>query len=157
MGGTVKTENLHEVSGEPVGDIYCKGDARLKAVEIGKDMVPSLIDEFPIICVAAAHAEGITAIQGAEELRVKESDRIHAMATELGKMGVLTTEFPDGLSITGSSGLKAAEVESHHDHRIAMSMAVAGLAAQGTTTINGASAAGISFRGFFDMLKRCAS
>jgi 3-phosphoshikimate 1-carboxyvinyltransferase len=156
MGAAVRTENVREVSGEPVADIYCRGAGGLKAVGIGGDIVPSLIDEFPILCIAAALAEGVTTIRGAEELRVKESDRIRAMATELGKMGVETEEFPDGLSIRGAGRLLPAVVESHGDHRIAMSMAVAGLAAEGVTTIRGASAVGISFPGFFDMLRTCS-
>jgi len=157
MGGDIRTENVREVSGEPVADVYCKGTSGLRAIEIGEDMVPSLIDEFPVLCIAAALSEGVMVIRGAAELRVKESDRIHAMASELGKMGVGITEFPDGLSITGAGRLQPAEVFSHGDHRIAMSMAVAGLAAEGTTKIRGASAVTISFPGFFEMLGRCSA
>lgn len=157
MGAEIRKENIREVSGEPVADLYCKGTSDLRAVEVAGDIVPSLIDEFPILCVAAARAEGVTTIRGAEELRVKESDRIAAMAAELRKMGVAVEEFPDGLRITGSEQLRAAEVESHGDHRIAMSMAVAGLAAEGTTTIQNASAVAISFPGFFEMIAKCSS
>ncbi|MGC2063783.1 MAG: 3-phosphoshikimate 1-carboxyvinyltransferase [Thermodesulfovibrionales bacterium] len=157
MGATVRKENIREVSGEPVADIYCKGTSGLRAVDVGGDIVPSLIDEFPILCIAAARAEGVTTIRGAEELRVKESDRIQAMATELRKMGIEVHEFPDGLSIRGSEKLRAAEVESHGDHRIAMSMAVAGLTADGVTTIHNASAVAISFPGFFEMIAGCSS
>lgn len=157
MGGLVRTENVREVSGEPVADIYCKGTSGLRAVEVGGDIVPSLIDEFPILCIAAACAEGVTTIRGAEELRVKESDRIQAMAAELRKMGIEVHEFPDGLSITGLDRLRAAEVESHGDHRIAMSMAVAGLAADGVTTVHNASAVAISFPGFFEMIAGCSA
>jgi 3-phosphoshikimate 1-carboxyvinyltransferase len=120
-------------------------------------MVPSLIDEFPILCIAAARAEGSTIIRGAEELRLKESDRIKAMAAELSKMGVLLEEFPDGLSITGAETLNAAEVDSHGDHRIAMSMAVAGLIAEGRTVISNASAVAISFPNFFASIRRLTS
>jgi len=119
--------------------------------------VPSLIDEFPVLCVAAALAEGTTTIQGAEELRVKESDRIKTIASELRKMGVEIDEYPDGLSIKGAEKIHGAEVESHGDHRIAMSMAVAALAAEGKTVIHGASAVDISFPGFFDTLRRLSS
>ncbi len=154
MGAGIEIMNMRVVSGEHVADLHCKGGAGLKAVEVHGDVVPSLIDEFPILCVAAAKAEGTTTIRGAEELRVKESDRIMAMATELRKMGVAIEEFPDGLSISGTKQLKGAAVESHGDHRIAMSMAVAALTAEGTTTINGASAVDISFPGFFDTLRR---
>jgi 3-phosphoshikimate 1-carboxyvinyltransferase len=154
MGASFWITNRKEVSGEPVADISCRGSAGLKAAAIGHDMVPSLIDEFPILCVAAALAEGTTVISGARELRVKESDRISAMASELRKMGVAVEEFPDGLSIEGGRGLKGAEVESHGDHRIAMAMAVAALAAEETTAIEGASAVDISFPAFFDTLRR---
>lgn len=157
MGATIEVSNLHAVSGEPVGNIYCRGKAALKAVSITGDMVPSLIDEFPILCVAAALAEGTTTIKGAEELRVKESDRIKTMAAELRKMGVEIDEYPDGLSIKGAEKLCGAEVESHGDHRIAMSMAVAALAAEGRTVINNASAVDISFPGFFDITQRLSS
>jgi 3-phosphoshikimate 1-carboxyvinyltransferase len=154
MGADIGITNIHAVSGEPVADIVCRGTGGLKAATVTGDMVPSLIDEFPILCVAAAKAEGITVIRGAEELRVKESDRIKAMATELTKMGVLIEEHPDGLSIQGTDMLRGAEVESHGDHRIAMSLAVAGLTAQGTTTINNASAVAISFPHFFSIMQR---
>jgi 3-phosphoshikimate 1-carboxyvinyltransferase len=157
MGATIEVSNMHDVSGEPVGDIYCRGKAALKAVTITGDMVPSLIDEFPILCVAASLAEGTTTVKGAEELRVKESDRIKTITAELRKMGVEIDEYPDGLSIKGAERLRGAEVESHGDHRIAMSMAVAALVAEGRTVINNASAVDISFPGFFDITGRLSS
>lgn len=157
MGATIEVSNIHDVSGEPVGDIYCRGKSALKAVSITGEMVPSLIDEFPILCVAAALAEGTTTIKGAEELRVKESDRISTIATELKKMGVEIEEYPDGLSIKGTENLYGAEAESYGDHRIAMSLTVAALAAEGRTVINGASAVDISFPGFFDIIGRFSS
>jgi 3-phosphoshikimate 1-carboxyvinyltransferase len=154
MGGDVRVENTRDVSGEPVADIYCKSADSLKAVKIGADIMPSLIDEFPILCVLATQADGVTEIRGAEELRVKESDRIKAMATELKKLGVELEEYPDGIAIKGKTSLKGAVVESYHDHRIAMSLAIAALAAEDTTTINNASCVDISFPGFFEELKR---
>jgi 3-phosphoshikimate 1-carboxyvinyltransferase len=154
MGGNVRLENIRNVSGEPVADIYCKNSDSLKAVKIGKDIMPSLIDEFPILCVLAAQAEGITEIRGAEELRVKESDRIKAMASELKKLGVELEEYTDGISIKGRASLKGSVVESYHDHRIAMSLAIAALASDGTTTINNSSCVDISFPGFFEELKK---
>lgn len=150
----LRTRNSELLSGEPVADIYCKSAKNLKALRIGKEIMPSLIDEFPILCVLAAQADGVTEIRGAEELRVKESDRIKAMASELRKMGVELEEYPDGISIKGRASLKGNVVESHHDHRIAMSLAVAALAAEGTTTINNPSCVDISFPGFFKELKR---
>jgi 3-phosphoshikimate 1-carboxyvinyltransferase len=157
MGAEIEIANIRKISGEPVADLHCRGSSRLKAVEVQRDVIPSLIDEFPILCIAAASAEGATTIRGAEELRVKESDRIKAMATELRKMGVEVEEFSDGLSIMGGERLKGSAVESHGDHRIAMSMAVAALAAEGMTTIHGASAVGISFPAFFDTMRRLAA
>ncbi len=157
MGAAIEISNIHDVSGEPVGDIYSSGKSALRAVSITGKTVPSLIDEFPILCVAAALAEGTTTIKGAEELRVKESDRIKAIATELRKMGVEIEEYPDGLGIKGAENLRGAEVESHGDHRIAMSMAVAALIAEGKTVINGASAVDISFPGFFDIIGKFSS
>jgi 3-phosphoshikimate 1-carboxyvinyltransferase len=154
MGAEVTMENIREVSGEPVADITCKGGKGLRAVDITQEEMPLLIDEFPILCVAASQAEGLTSIRGAEELRVKESDRIKAMTTELKKMGVEIEEYPDGVSIKGKTMLKGSKVESYGDHRIAMSLAVAGLMAEGTTSIHNASCVNISFPRFFDEVKR---
>ncbi len=157
MGADVEMVNPRTIFGEPVADIHCRGKARLKAIRLTEEIIPSLIDEFPVLCVAAAAAEGFTTIRGASELRVKESDRIKAMASELAKMGVKTEEYPDGIGILGTEVLKGAEVESHGDHRIAMAMAVAALAADGPTTIYGSSAVDISFPAFFDALRRLSS
>jgi len=157
MGATIEIDNIRTLSGEPVADINCKGGAELTAIAITKEKIPALIDEFPILCVAATQAKGTTTIRGAEELRVKESDRIRSMATELRKMGAEIEEFEDGLSIRGRSELKGAFIESYGDHRIAMATAMAGLIADGTTTINGVSAVNISFPGFFEIIRRLAS
>jgi 3-phosphoshikimate 1-carboxyvinyltransferase len=157
MGADVEMRNVREMSGEPVADIGCTGGAGLKAIDLTGEIIPSLIDEFPILCIAAAHAEGFTTIRGAEELRVKESDRIKAMASELKKMGAVVEEYPDGIGIQGTGRLKGAEVDSHGDHRIAMAMAVAALAAEGSTTIRNASAVSISFPSFFEILGRLSS
>ncbi|MDP3111487.1 MAG: 3-phosphoshikimate 1-carboxyvinyltransferase [Thermodesulfovibrionales bacterium] len=154
MGAEIGLANSRDVSGEPVADIHCKSAAGLKAIKITKEQIPALIDEFPILCIAAAQADGITTIRGAEELRVKESDRIKAMASGLRKMGVEVQEFKDGLSIKGNARLKGAVIESYGDHRIAMAFSIAALVAGGTTTINGVSAVNISFPGFYKMLRR---
>lgn len=154
MGAEIKLMNTRDVSGEPVADIYCKGASGLRAVNITRESVPALIDEFPILCIAAAQADGMTTIRGAEELRVKESDRIKAMAEGLKKMGAEVEEFKDGLSIKGNARLKGALIDSHEDHRIAMAFSVAALVASGTTKIKGISAVNISFPGFFKMLRR---
>lgn len=157
MGAKIEMSNMRDLSGEPVADIHCTGEVGLKAIEITKDEIPALIDEFPILCVAATQAEGTTTIRGAGELRVKESDRIKSMATELRKMRADVEEFEDGLSIKGRSTLRGAEVESYGDHRIAMAMAIAGLIAEGTTGINGVGAVNISFPGFFEIIRKMTS
>ncbi len=153
MGGEVKLEDIRDVSGEPVSNIYIRTAGSLKGVTVGKDLIPSLIDEFPVLCVLATQAEGVTEIRGAEELRVKESDRIKAMATELRKMGVELEEFPDGIAIRGRASLKGAVLESYRDHRIAMALAIAALLAEGETIINEPDCVDISFPEFFSVLK----
>ncbi|GAB4410004.1 MAG: 3-phosphoshikimate 1-carboxyvinyltransferase [Thermodesulfovibrionales bacterium] len=154
MGADLKIDNLRDVSGEPVGDIYVKTADSLRAVRIGREKIPSLIDEFPVLCVLATQAEGITEIRGAEELRVKESDRIKAMTVELKKLGVELEEYPDGIAIRGRAVLKGAQVESYNDHRIAMALSIAGLMAEGTTTINNTSCVDISFPMFYTELNK---
>jgi len=147
-------QNSKLFAGEPVADIYCKSATSLKAINITKEHIPALIDEFPILCIAATQADGVTIIRGAEELRVKESDRLKAMAEGLRKMGVEVEEFKDGLSIKGPTKLKGALIDSFGDHRIAMAFSIAALIAKGTTTINSVSSVNISFPGFFEMLRR---
>ncbi len=153
MGADVRLENAREISGEPVADVVCSTTKRLKAVKIGSEIVPSLIDEFPILCILATQAEGVTEIRGAQELRVKESDRIKAMATELSKLGVEVREYPDGIDIRGTSELRGGIVDSYGDHRIAMSFSIAALIATQKITINDASCVDISFPGFYAQLQ----
>lgn len=157
MGAEIELYNSRILSGEPVADIRCRGGKELKGITITGERIPALIDEFPILCVAATQAEGTTVIRGARELRVKESDRIKSMAAELRKMGAELEEFEDGLSIQGKSKLKGAVTESYGDHRIAMAMAIAGLTADGPTTITGVSSVNISFPGFFEIIGRLTS
>lgn len=157
MGAKIELSRVRELSGEPVADIHCRSGDALKPVTIMREHIPSLIDEFPILCVAATQAEGITTIRGAEELRVKESDRIRSMVTELRKMGAEVEEFEDGLSIKGGYPLRGADIETYGDHRIAMAMAIAGLIADGTTTIHGISSVNISSPGFFQLIKQLTS
>jgi 3-phosphoshikimate 1-carboxyvinyltransferase len=153
MGAEIDISNIRYLSGEPVADIHCKGGGTLKSITITKEKIPSLIDEFPILCVLATQAQGTTTIRGAEELRVKESDRIKSIASELRKMGAEIEEFEDGLSIKGRSELRGAVIESYGDHRIAMAMTIAGLVADGGTAINGVSSVNISFPGFFEIIR----
>lgn len=151
MGGELELLNIREQSGEPVADILVRY-SNLKGIEISGDMVPRAIDEFPVICVAAALAEGTTIIRDAEELRVKETDRIAAMVSELGKLGGQIEARPDGMIITGVEQLSSGKVSSHGDHRIAMSMAIAALSARGEVTIEDAACTETSFPGFWELL-----
>ena len=151
MGGQMEMLDIREQSGEPVADILVR-HSQLKGIEISGDMVPRAIDEFPVISVAAALAEGTTTIRDAEELRVKETDRIDAMVSELGKLGGLVEGRPDGMVITGVEQLNGGTVTSHGDHRIAMSLAVAALSARDSVTIEDADCTETSFPGFWDLL-----
>ncbi len=153
MGADIRLENKREVSGEPVANIYVKY-SQLTGIEIGGEAVVRAIDEFPILCVAASGAKGMTKITGAGELRVKESDRIASIAQELRKMGVTVEELEDGIIIEGRERLKAATLQSHGDHRIAMAMLVAGLAADGETTVEDTECVNTSFPGFMEMLNK---
>ncbi len=126
MGAEIETRNERCEFGEPVADIMTKG-GRLKGVELSEDLIPLMIDEIPILAIAALFADGRTTIKGASELRVKESDRIKAMVNELRKLGADIEELLDGMVIKGGAKLKGAEVSSYHDHRIAMSLSVLGL------------------------------
>lgn len=153
MGADIQLLNQREEAGEPVADIRAKA-APLRGVTIGPDLIPQTIDEFPILCVAAAVAEGQTVITGAEELRVKESDRIATMATELRAMGAQITERSDGLAVQGigqpkaNGRLTATSGQSHGDHRVAMSIAIAGLTASTETVIQDTDCIETSFPGF---------
>lgn len=151
MGGQIELLDIREQSGEPVADILVRY-SQLKGIEISGDMVPRAIDEFPVISVAAALAEGITTIRDAEELRVKETDRIDAMVSELSKLGGQVEGRADGMVITGVEQLSGGTVTSHGDHRIAMSMAVAALSAKDSVTIQDAACTETSFPGFWGLL-----
>ncbi|KUG02354.1 5-enolpyruvylshikimate-3-phosphate synthase [hydrocarbon metagenome] len=154
MGGNIKIENQQVISGEPVADLIVSG-SELKAVEISGDIIPRLIDELPVIAVAMAAASGTSIVHDAQELRVKETDRIKAITSELLKMGVNAEAIEDGFIIEGrSSTIKGAQVNSHGDHRIAMSLAVAALLAEGETSISNPQAVDISFPGFWQELDR---
>ena len=137
MGANISIRNQRSILNEPVADIHVES-SRLKATEIHGEIIPRLIDEIPILAVAACAAQGKTIIRDAGELRAKESDRISAITQELTKMGASVEELPDGMIINGGKKLIGASVESYEDHRLAMSLAVAALIAQGTTSIQGA-------------------
>ncbi len=154
MGADIQVQNRRMWGREAVADLLVKGGAPLRGVAVGGEIIPNIIDEIPALAVVAAYAQGETIIRDAGELRVKESDRIAALAGELGKMGARIEELPDGLRIRGGSPLCGAVVESHGDHRIAMALAVAGLAAKGDTAVRHASVINISFPGFMETLRR---
>lgn len=153
MGADITLENVIDNGGEPVADIIVRYSG-LKGTQIGGDIIPTLIDEIPIIAVLACFAEGKTVIKNAAELKVKESNRIDVMAENLGKMGADITATEDGLIIEGGRPLKGAVVESKHDHRIAMSFAVAAMLANGETNIQNAECVDISYPGFYGDLKK---
>ena len=153
MEADIQLENQREVAGEPVADLRVKY-SQLKACTLEGSLIPRLIDEIPILAVAATSAQGTTLIRDAEELRVKESDRIKVMAAELNRMGAQVSELPDGMEIVGGTALTGAEVDSYTDHRIAMSLAIAALKASGKTTIGRAEAAAISYPQFTTTLQQ---
>lgn len=152
MGGDITVTETGLEAGEPVGDIRVK-TSDLKGVEVGGEMVVRMIDEFPVFMVAALNASGETIVREAEELRVKETDRIAVMATELRKMGAEIEEREDGFKIIGKQSLIGATVDGHDDHRIAMSMTIAGLVADGETSVLDAACAGDSFPGFAETMQ----
>jgi len=155
MGADIRFENRREFGHEPVADLVVRSRP-LKGIQVQPESVPKAIDEFPILCVAAALAEGETVIRGAGELRIKESDRIQTMSRELSKMGADLEELPDGLIIRGGRRLVGARCASHGDHRVAMALAIAGLTADGETVIDGAEWIETSFPGFQSLLKSVA-
>jgi len=152
MGADIKISNEDKEAFEPVCDITVKSGA-LKAIEIGPDIIPSVIDEIPIIMVAAALARGRTVIRGAGELRVKETDRINSMTTNLKRMKANIEVEGDNIAIEGAKKLHGAELESFGDHRTAMSMIIAALTAEGNSTISDVGCVDTSFPAFFDALK----
>ncbi len=156
MGAGISISNQFESSGELMGDITVEGHG-LKGIEFGGDIIPRLIDEIPVLAVAAAAAEGQTIIRDASELKVKESNRLSSVATELTRFGVNIQETEDGLIINGGGNLTGAVCESYHDHRIAMACALMGLIAKGQTIVHDAECIDISFPGFQDLLVQCQS
>ena len=152
MGANIELLNPREVGGEPVADIRVCA-AKLHGIRIPEDQVPLAIDEFPAIFIAAACAEGETVLTGAHELRVKESDRIAVMAQGLKHLGIDARETPDGIIIKGGR-LQGGEIDSHGDHRIAMSFAMAGLVAAGPVTVRDCKNVDTSFPGFVELAAR---
>ncbi len=152
MGADITLVNPREFGAEPVADIRVRG-AQLQGVEIGRDLVAASIDEFPIIFVAAAAARGTTVVSGAEELRVKESDRIQTMCDGLRTLGIDAEARPDGMRVEGGT-LQSGTIDSHGDHRVAMSFAMAALHAQGTISILDCANVDTSFPGFAELARQ---
>jgi 3-phosphoshikimate 1-carboxyvinyltransferase len=154
MGADLRVHARDDGGAEPVADIEVRRSS-LKGIAIPESLVPLAIDELPVLFIAAAAAEGETIVTGAEELRVKESDRLAVMAEGLTRTGVPNELAPDGIRIEGGHRLRAAEIDSHGDHRIAMAFAVAGLIADGALTIRDVENVGTSFPGFVETARGC--
>ena len=152
MGARIRMENVREDGNEPSADLVAES-SELRGIEIGGDIIPRVIDELPVLAMAASQASGRSVFRDAAELRVKESDRISATVDGLSALGARITETEDGMAIEGNSRLTGASVESHGDHRIAMTMAVAGLVAGGETLIAESEAADVSYPAFWDTLE----
>jgi 3-phosphoshikimate 1-carboxyvinyltransferase len=147
MGAEISLENERIESGEPVADLVVRASA-LRGVEVSGDTVVRMIDEFPVLAVAATQAQGETVVRDAAELRVKETDRIATTVEELRRLGVEIDARPDGFVVHGPTPLRGAAVDSHGDHRLAMALAVAGLVARGETVVQDVACIGDSFPGF---------
>lgn len=152
QGGEIKILDVEESEGELRGNLHVRGGARLKGGAVEGSLTVALIDELPVLAVLGTQTVEGLRLRDAAELRVKESDRLGALAENLRRLGAAVREYPDGLDIAGEQRLKGAEVDSFGDHRLAMALAVAGLVAEGETTILDADCAEVSFPGFFDVL-----
>ena len=151
MGADVSVENERTEGGELVADLVARSSS-LRATEIGDDLIPRLVDEVPVLALAACFAEGTTVIRDASELRIKESDRLMASRVELSRFGAQVEELDDGLRIAGGRAMHGATHRTYSDHRIAMTMGIAGLVASGETTIQSAQTASVSYPSFWDDL-----
>lgn len=151
MGADLAITNQRMEGSEPVGDVTVRSSS-LRGTTIGGALIPRLIDEIPVLAVAAAHASGDTLIRDAQELRAKETDRIATVAAGLDAFGATIEPTGDGLGLTGSTTLRGVSLDSHGDHRLAMAWAIAGLVASGSTSISGAAAVDVSYPGFWETL-----
>ena len=151
MGADIRVENERTQGGEPVADLVAR-TSRLEATEIAGALIPRVQDEVPVLALAACFAKGTTVIADAEELRVKESDRIMTTVRELSRLGARVEELPNGMRITGGAKLTGAAGRSYGDHRIAMTLGVAGMLAGGTTAVSGAEWAKVTYPSFWDDL-----
>jgi 3-phosphoshikimate 1-carboxyvinyltransferase len=155
MGARLSIDHRRMEAGEPLADIVIES-SELKGIEVGGDTIPRLIDEIPVLAVAGCVAKGKTVIRDAGELRVKESDRIATVVNELSRLGARIEALPDGMVIRGGERLWGTELDSHLDHRLAMSLAIAGLIAKGETTIRHAQVAEVSYPAFWQTLQQMA-
>ena len=153
LGAQIKVLNIGEESGELIGDIHVTGGP-LRGGRIEAEMVAALIDEIPVLAVLGTQTEDGLVLRNAEELRLKETDRIATVTENLRRMGVAAEARPDGFDIPGRQRLSGAELDSFGDHRIAMAFSVAALAANGETLLHNSEAAVVSFPDFFDRLDR---
>ncbi len=151
MGANIRVENVREDGNEPSADLIAES-SELRGIEIGGDIIPRVIDEIPALAMAASRASGRTVVRDAQELRVKESDRIAETVNGLSSLGAEIHETEDGMVIEGGFALRGTTVASGGDHRIAMTMAIAGLVAEGETTIQDSEAADVSYPSFWDAL-----
>ncbi len=156
MGGDLTLLNEREVSGEPVADVLVRSSS-LRGITVGGPIIPALIDEIPVLAVLAAFAEGTTVIRDAQELKVKESDRIAVVSENLKAMGADVTPTDDGMVIQGGKPLHGARIQTAHDHRIAMAFCVAGLNADGETSFDDSACVTVSYPSFFEDIERLAA
>jgi 3-phosphoshikimate 1-carboxyvinyltransferase len=156
MGADIELTEERTVGGEPVADLVVRSST-LHGTEVGGDLIPRAIDELPLVALAGAFAEGETVIRDAEELRVKESDRVATTGAVLRAFGIEIEERPDGLRVAGGATVRPASVDSAADHRVAMLGAVAGLLAEGDTTVTGADAVAVSYPAFWSDLGRISA
>ncbi len=154
MEANIELFNKREVAGEPLGDIRVVPSKQLKPFYIDTEIIPRLVDEVPILAVAACFCNGTSQITGASELRIKETDRLSVMTRQLTKMGAIIQENPDGLTIQGGKGLTGATLDSETDHRVAMSLAIASILAKGDSTMARSNAASVSYPEFWSDLER---
>jgi 3-phosphoshikimate 1-carboxyvinyltransferase len=155
MGADIELIEASEICGEPRATLRVRS-AKLQGIEIGGDMIPRLIDEIPILAVAASFAEGETVIRDAAELRVKETDRIRTVAEGLNALGAKIEELPDGLRIQGQPSLRGGQVSSLGDHRLAMAWAIAGMLSKEGVSVEDMAAAEVSYPDFLAELKKVA-
>jgi 3-phosphoshikimate 1-carboxyvinyltransferase len=152
QGAQIKILDVQEAGGELRGNLQVRGGVRLKGGSVAGALTAKLIDELPVLAVLGTQSEEGFHLRDAAELRVKESDRLAALAENLRRLGARVQEYPDGIDVPGGQPLQGAVVDSFGDHRIAMALAVAGLVAEGTTTIQNTDCVDVSFPGFFEVL-----